>query len=586
MFNTRVRLFDNVPFSLDYAHTRWFNSISEQQTYFNSLNPKETHSNGRAIRIIDGKGEIKITGHSDFHDYFNYVIIENRLTDNTDNRIYYCFVNSVEYVNSDLMKINFEVDVLQTFMFDMVFKPSFVERHHSLKNTVTEEVNLGYEYITRSSQYLRKPIDQVYHTLLVVTTKALDGDGTLVNGVVNGIASPLHHYLFLLPKDDNAPSITVNDIKLYGTASTSRAIARLIFRAFYDEETANTIVNISYLPVFPFETSISGYAITLPPIVVNSMVGIVDMKVADNTFKTLKLAQDTVSSGLSFNIGKLSNLLSLSNVNIDDPKLKQSPYLYLTLYDGLGNSFDIRPELLDYPDDDILIYVRTSYGASPKVSYIVAAYKGSVLSINNALISTVNADIEIINDHTATYFQGRRNSDRVASTQSAVGAISQGALGVGMALVAGAIGQPLGVVSGAGMLVGAINNGFHGQQQILSKHEDVSNLPPTLLNQGGLSNQNIMYDDFSARVEVRCLLDDNLTQIQDFFKQFGYATKKLVQPNLRTKTRFNFVKTIGANIVGEIPQNYIIILKSIFDQGITLWHVNDMYNYSLANNER
>ena len=143
MFNTRVRLFDNVPFSLDYAHTRWFNSVSEQQSYFANLNPKETHTNGRAIRIIDGKGEIKITGHSDFHDYFNYVIIENRLTDNTDNRIYYCFVNSVEYINSDLMKINFEVDVLQTFMFDMVFKPSFVERHHSFKNTVTEEVNLG-----------------------------------------------------------------------------------------------------------------------------------------------------------------------------------------------------------------------------------------------------------------------------------------------------------------------------------------------------------------------------------------------------------------------------------------------------------
>ena len=47
--------------------------------------------------------------------------------------------------------------------------------------------------------------------------------------------------------------------------------------------------------------------------------------------------------------------------------------------------------------------------------------------------SNPNIDIEIINDHTATYMQGRRNSDRVASTQSAVGAIAQVGIGAVMA---------------------------------------------------------------------------------------------------------------------------------------------------------
>ena len=91
---------------------------------------------------------------------------------------------------------------------------------------------------------------------------------------------------------------------------------------------------------------------------------------------------------------------------------------------------------------------------------------------------------------------------------------------------------------------------------------------------------------FYAHLEIRTVRDDIKDQVDSYFKQFGYATQKMLLPNLRTKTRYNFVKTIGANIVGSIPQNYLVQLRNIFDQGITLWHVNDMYNYSLANNDR
>ena len=42
------------------------------------------------------------------------------------------------------------------------------------------------------------------------------------------------------------------------------------------------------------------------------------------------------------------------------------------------------------------------------------------------------------------------------------------------------IGAPLGVASGVGMIAGGVQNGFFGQSQILAKHEDIDNIPPSL----------------------------------------------------------------------------------------------------------
>ena len=66
----------------------------------------------------------------------------------------------------------------------------------------------------------------------------------------------------------------------------------------------------------------------------------------------------------------------------------------------------------------------------------------------------------------------------------------------------------------------------------------------------------------------------------------AYATNRNKTPNLRTRTHFNFIKTIGANITGGIPKDNLSILKQIFDSGITLWHTNDIFNYNVLNNER
>ena len=70
-----------------------------------------------------------------------------------------------------------------------------------------------------------------------------------------------------------------------------------------------------------------------------------------------------------------------------------------------------------------------------------------------------------------------------------------------------------------------------------------------------------------------------------YFKMFGYKINTVKIPDLNSREDFNYIKTIACNIVADIPQQYLLILKSIFDKGVTIWHNDNMYDYTQENME-
>jgi hypothetical protein len=53
---------------------------------------------------------------------------------------------------------------------------------------------------------------------------------------------------------------------------------------------------------------------------------------------------------------------------------------------------------------------------------------------------------------------------------------------------------------------------------------------------------------------------------------FGYKVNSLKIPNITGRTNWNYVKTVGCYLAGDIPQEDLAELKSMFDKGITFWH--------------
>ena len=72
--------------------------------------------------------------------------------------------------------------------------------------------------------------------------------------------------------------------------------------------------------------------------------------------------------------------------------------------------------------------------------------------------------------------------------------------------------------------------------------------------------------------------------IDNYFTMYGYKVNSLETINIHKRTYFDYIKTIGCNIIGNIPQKDLEEIRNLFDNGLTIWH-NPSYflDYSVNN---
>ena len=82
------------------------------------------------------------------------------------------------------------------------------------------------------------------------------------------------------------------------------------------------------------------------------------------------------------------------------------------------------------------------------------------------------------------------------------------------------------------------------------------------------NNNKIMYYKMSVDERTRTLL-------AHFWHLYGYSCKQVKTPDLRSRYYYNFIKTVGCNITGNIDYEDLTRMKEIFDNGVTIWHNRD-----------
>ena len=66
---------------------------------------------------------------------------------------------------------------------------------------------------------------------------------------------------------------------------------------------------------------------------------------------------------------------------------------------------------------------------------------------------------------------------------------------------------------------------------------------------------------------------------------FGYKVNRLGKPLKNHRQNYWYTKTIGANIDGNIPNEDMQIIKSIYNNGVTYWKdATKIKDYSVSNN--
>ena len=122
-----------------------------------------------------------------------------------------------------------------------------------------------------------------------------------------------------------------------------------------------------------------------------------------------------------------------------------------------------------------------------------------------------------------------------------------------------------------------------GNAMITKKQHDLI-APQTRgnLNSGDVitssNKNNFRFYKMSIRSEYAVIIDE-------YFSMFGYKVNLVTIPNVTGRANWNYVKTIGANIQGDIPESDLNEIKSIFNNGVTIWHNPTTYlDYSQSNN--
>jgi hypothetical protein len=546
-----------VPLNITYEHQLTFDSESDQTAYFKNkssftFTDFTYQRESQAIRVPQGYDSLYNC---------NYLMYRNN---DFGGKWFYGFITKREYVNPNMTLIHFELDVYQTWQFLMDFKPSFVAREHCKRwnsdgspiiNTVDEGLNYGTDYITKHVRQVI-PFDTVFF-LVIVCSKRMDTNGNAIEPTLNGGIQPLTYYVHPFKMDGTVPGITVDGQTqiLTGVQDTLKALYTL-------EVAVNNVVSL-YITEHVGNNSLAFSMDEFEPVTIQG---------TSQSVTTLRVKNMGTYKLLTKNLGnKYDNFTPVT-----ESKLLMHPYTVTVLTDLKGNHQEIKNEYIQ--DTDLNLTIKGSIGTSNKVTYNVKNYllddstiSNSEVNLQNSIINNSPNDVPIITDLLSAYLQGNRNT--LAVQKSSI--ISNQVLGV----IGSAVSKsPLGVV-------GSAVGGYQQMLGILAKQKDIDNIPPSLSSMGGNTAYDYGNGVKGVYVIKKEITDEYRKKLTDFFKMYGYKLNEVKVPNLKTRQHFNFVQTVGANITGNIPQEDIEKLVSMFNNGVTLWHGDWVGDYSLTNGE-
>lgn len=588
---TNVRVLSGVPFSNDYKHTMWFDTQAQQLAYFNGRTrvAEELESN---FQRIEGKNYLAIEKSVDQLWGANYVMFQNKAY---SNKWFFGFITKLEYNRHELTRVYFEIDVFQTWKFEMDFKPSFVVREHQrlfaggqpIINTLDEGLNYGTEYDTVSVERLQPSYG--FKWLVIVSKEMFHNDSeedeslSGSSGII-GVPQPLSYYIVPFKNNNNTADMTVGSFE--NTLINPSTPTDILNEIRKNTKAVNNIVSM-------YVTDYTGLGFTYYP---NGRLGRVRPEfnihresmdiiggVNVGEAKLLHIKQSGSFNPLVFTVGDKYDGFYQSS----ESKLMMYPYCLTILDDFKGNRIEIKNEHII--SDDLVIYVKGSLGHSNKTSYgvkdynYVAATLEMEMSNEFALINSQPNDVPILNEMLAAFIQGNRNTYKNQLDSAVFNGVT-GAIGSAIGTIAGAAsGSKAGTASGLTSMVQGAGNSVLSIQGLEAKVDDIKNVPPSLSKLGG----NAIYESGNGYeglyIIKKQLKSEYRTKLEDFFNMFGYKSNRNKIPNFHTRRYWNYVQTESCNIIASINNEDLVELKKVFDNGITLWHTPDVGNYALEN---
>lgn len=560
--STTVRVCQSIPLDNTYTDTILFTSKSAQESYFASKT-KKTYSGLTYQRLASNSSTWAIFL-EDVADYFydcNYLCFQNG---GFGNKWLYAFISDILYINENCTAITFEIDVMQTWLFDFEIKKSFIERMHVSddtisRNVVEEDLNFmqRYEYYyvenSRLFEGSTRPLDTdgefddriIYDSIILVATSedVDEEDEVLEGGLIQNTYQGLKYIGF-----------NANDL---GVGYCNAWLKRM-----NEGGKAGAINSISMVPSAGLTYSSGGN-------------GKLNINIEDP----------------NGNVGEKEYLINYSTLDDDyipkNNKLFCWPYHFFSITTLDGQSYDYKYEDIIESDPvpgttTMKFKFKFAFGTDPTYfmypSYYMKCNNNYDYGIKLSGFPKCNWNFGVWEN----YYAQQDTNITLSMLASALGSANQAASGV-MNSSGGSKGS---LAASAGMSIaqagmGALQAGLNtfGGLSVQKSQPDQSR---GASNVGGV-NYNMETMDFW--IIHKRLHWGYVVKIDDYFTKFGYRVNSTGVPNLHTRKYWNYLKLDQPSVTGNMPVGDMAAIKQILSNGITFWHTTDVGNYDLNNNE-
>lgn len=517
---TNIKLLHNVPLDDTYEHTIYFDSAGAQYSYFASL-VKYNLVNYTYQRVQ--KGVARVGYKADLLYDCNYLMFQNTAF---GNKWFYAFIKNVEYVNNETSDITFEIDVLQTWLFDFSFGQCFVEREHSVTDAIGEHIEpetiATGEYVFNNYQPL-EIMTEYCVCLAIVDTSDQISHGQVYDGIYGGAE------LWVYDSTD----VQGIDGKISDYLQKPDAIISIyMFPKSLIEEIPDT-------HKLPFKSgALKNIADDIPIIHTNNTLdGYLPKNHKLYTYPYNFVHVDNASgSELNLRYEFFENLKPIFEISgtVTQPVsvlLRPCSYKGVAGYDQATGYTTLNTESIALSNFPICSWNVDSYEAWVAQNAIPIAIKSGA-NLANTVMPSYNSkgNIQFANE----FEIGKTVINEVASIAT----------------------QMYSASIAADISKGNFNNGCVNV---------------------AIDTQQFYWGRCSVNAQQAKIIDD-------FFNKFGYACNKVKYPNTHSRPHWNYVKTIGCLIHGSVPADDSRKICSIFDSGITFWKNGaQIGNYSLNN---
>lgn len=522
---TKLRLYSGVPWSDEYEHVRLYSSKAELLDHLESYRkniPGVDLSHLTPIRV--GNYDIRVPFTEMKALNLNYLAFQNA---GISNEWVFCFIDSIEWLSEKTTRINFSLDVFQNNFYDTNIKPCFVEYHHIPRredgigvNLVPVNLEAGETIVSQHKKLNLTPTD----CCIFVTRGTVEQswfDGRVENGVY--CWGSIGHY-----------DVTTDDglEKING-----------LLKEYNDQGAQDAVIGLFMSP-----------------------------KLCIGALGGKEIKPKTTSMQISGN--------AFEGYKPKNKKLYSYPWLYCLADNNQGNTHIYRYEY-SYNQDKSIEF--DSYGTIATLPQVLTAPKNYKTRenlphglMNEALINSSFPMCSFSSDTYRAWLAQNKSSIALSQVQTAVNST----IGLGTSIAGLAGGSLQGGINGSSKTTSAFWDalGMLANQTDRSRNAGVTHGKALSENvMTGIKECGVDFYEMSCKRQFAVMADS-------FFEQFGYPINKITMPNLRSRSHWNYVKTSHCGFTGNIDLDQLKKLRNIFDNGVTLWHTDDIGNYSLSNN--